>query len=32
MDGERPAAPKGAPIPEAWIGQEVMPSTSGASS
>jgi hypothetical protein len=24
MDRERPAAPKGAPIPEAWIGQEVM--------
>jgi hypothetical protein len=24
MDRERPAAPQGGPIPEAWIGQEVM--------
>ncbi|CAA9390179.1 MAG: hypothetical protein AVDCRST_MAG01-01-465, partial [uncultured Rubrobacteraceae bacterium] len=23
MDRERPAAPQGGPIPEAWIGQEV---------
>ena len=24
MDRERPAAPQGGPIPEAWIGREVM--------
>ena len=30
MDRERPAAPQGGPIPEAWIGQEVMLETTEA--
>ena len=30
MDRERPAAPQSGPIPEAWIGQEVMIETTEA--